>query len=230
MKEVIEKSNGKVLNRTLSSSSDEVKSTVVISPPNIQTAVFNIIGTAPLVINKFSQKSREQMKEKQEQGSQAKKGKARAAKDFDACYKGAFHVSLDGWNGIPASSFRCAMISACRLVNFKMTISKLSVFIIGDGFDADEGTPLVKIYGEPRKLEMYARNETGVCDIRIRPQWINWKCKLQVKFDADQFSQADIANLLMRAGSQVGVGEGRPDSKKSAGMGWGTFEIEGGKK
>jgi hypothetical protein len=39
------------------------------------------------------------------------------------------------------------------------------------------------------------------------------------------FSLDDISNLLMRVGLQVGLGEGRPDSKKSAGMGWGTFEI-----
>jgi hypothetical protein len=47
-----------------------------------------------------------------------------------------------------------------------------------------------------------------------------------VRFDADQFTLRDIANLLLRAGMQVGVGEGRPDSKKSCGMGWGTFEIK----
>lgn len=202
---------------------------VVISAPRIEVAGFNLVGTSPLVINKFSQKAREQMKEKQMAGSQAKKGKARAPKDFDACYKGAFHVSTEGWNGIPAAAFRNAMISACRLVNFKMTLSKMSIFTLGDGFDADEGTPLVRIYGEPRKLEMYARNETGVCDVRIRPQWIEWKCKLRVQFDADQFSHTDVANLLMRAGLQVGIGEGRPDSKKSAGMGWGTFTIKGEK-
>jgi len=27
-------------------------------------------------------------------------------------------------------------------------------------------------------------------------------------------------------GLQVGIGEGRPDSKNSAGMGWGMFTIE----
>lgn len=203
---------------------------VVISAPKIETAIFNLTGTAPLVINKFSQKSRQTMVDKQKSGQQSKKGKVREPKDFDAIYQGAFHKSQEGWNGITASSFRNAMISACRLVNFKMTIGKLSIFILGDGFDVDEGTPLVRIYGEPRKLEMYARNETGVCDIRVRPQWIEWSCKLKVQYDAEQFSQTDIANLLMRAGAQVGVGEGRPDSKKSAGMGWGTFRIDGGKK
>jgi len=38
-----------------------------------------------------------------------------------------------------------------------------------------------------------------------------------------------VTNLLSRVGMQVGIGEGRPFSKNSAGMGWGTFELEGSK-
>jgi hypothetical protein len=52
-----------------------------------------------------------------------------------------------------------------------------------------------------------------------------WSATLRVKFDADQFTVTDVVNLLSRAGGQVGIGEGRPDSKESAGMGWGTFRI-----
>ena len=46
-----------------------------------------------------------------------------------------------------------------------------------------------------------------------------------MRYDADQFTAVDIANLMMRVGVQVGIGEGRPDSKTSTGMGWGTFEV-----
>ena len=46
-----------------------------------------------------------------------------------------------------------------------------------------------------------------------------------MRFDYDQFGYDDVSNLVLRAGIQVGVGEGRPDSKKSTGMGWGTFTI-----
>lgn len=35
-----------------------------------------------------------------------------------------------------------------------------------------------------------------------------------------------MVNLLSRAGLQVGIGEGRPDSKKSAGMGYGLFTVD----
>ncbi|MBE3134790.1 MAG: hypothetical protein IMZ55_15075, partial [Acidobacteria bacterium] len=178
------------------------------------------------VQNKFSNKARDTMKAKQEAGQQAKKGKAREAKDFELCYQGAMHKSREGWCGIPAGAFRNAMISACRMVGYQMTRAKLSVFAEADGFDVDDGTPLVKITkGAPHYHEMAVRNESGVCDIRARPMWDSWECKLRVRFDADQFSLSDVSNLLMRAGMQVGVGEGRPDSKSSAGMGWGVFTI-----
>ena len=55
--------------------------------------------------------------------------------------------------------------------------------------------------------------------------WKRWEAKVTLQWDGDQFGMADVANLLMRAGIQVGVGEGRPFSKKSHGCGWGTFEL-----
>jgi len=201
--------------------------TVTIKPPAFKTAAFKIVGTAPLVVNKFPAKAREMMRAKQAAGTQGKKGSAREAKDFDACYQAARHLSRQGWDGIPAASFRHAMVDSCKLVGFKMTLAKLALFIEADGFDADEGTPLVKIIGgEPKVLEMAVRNQTGVADIRVRPQWMEWSANLRVRFDESVFSLADITNLVMRAGMQCGVCEGRPNSKESVGMGWGTFEIE----
>lgn len=200
---------------------------VSVRAPDFRVAVFRIRGTAPMVQHKFSKKAREQIMAKQAAGSQAKSKRVRDARDFDRDYQEAMHVASDGWQGIPAPAFRNAMISACRTVGFKMTHAKLAVFVEADGFDADDGTPLVKIIkGEPQKHEGYARNETGVVDIRVRPMWREgWEADVRLKFDADMFSPTDLANLLLRAGLQVGVGEGRPDSRNGPGVGWGTFTI-----
>lgn len=207
----------------------EQEKVITIAPPNFQTAEFHITGTAPYVQNKFSQKAQDQMKAAHEAGSTGKKGNKREAKDFRACYEGAKHKTEKGWCGIPAPAFRNAMVSACRIVGFHMTKAKLSVFVEADGFDKDDSTPLVRItHGEAEYTEMPVRNETGVVDIRARPKWAEgWKATLRVRFDADQFTLQDVTNLLMRVGAQVGVGEGRPDSKKSCGMGWGLFAIDG---
>jgi len=113
------------------------------------------------------------------------------------------------------------------MVGFKMTHARCSVFVVADGFDADDATPLVRITkGEPQYLELAVRLETGVCDIRPRPMWEpGWEANVRIRFDADQFSVSDVANLLLRAGAQIGVGEGRPFSKNSKGMGWGMFRL-----
>jgi hypothetical protein len=36
---------------------------------------------------------------------------------------------------------------------------------------------------------------------------------------------ADVLNLVSRCGMQVGIGAGRPDSKASAGCGFGLFQV-----
>lgn len=203
----------------------QIQQTVTIKPTNIQEAVFNIRGTAPLVQARFSEKAKQAMMAKMAAGSTASKSRAKPARDFDEDMKNAMHISEDGWQGIPAGAFRNAMISACRLVGFKMTLAKLSVFVVADGFDRVDGVPLIRFEGEPERHEMAARVGIDGTDIRIRPMWRKWSSSVRVKYDADQFTLEDVTNLMQRVGLQVGIGEGRPDSRSSAGLGWGTFEL-----
>jgi len=201
---------------------------VVVQAPNLQTGVFYIRGTSPYVQCAFSKKAREIMRKQQEAGSTSRKNKAKIAKDFQAAYEQSMHVSTEGWNGIPAPAFRNAMVSACRLVGFAMTRAKLCVFIEPDGFDAYDGTPLVRIVkGEPKYAEHAVRIQQTT-DLRARAMWDpGWEATVRVRFDADQFTLEDVGNLMLRIGMQVGIGEGRPDSRTSCGMGWGLFELIG---
>lgn len=200
---------------------------VAITAPNFGILNLIIKGTAPLVIERFSKKA--ELMEKMQQGTVAKSKKIHKARDYERDCEAARYRHKDGWEGVNAASFRAAMISACRLVNFKMTIAKLSIFIEADGFDKIDGLPLVRIFGESRVFTAHTRNATGVVDIRSRPQYRDWACKLKIKFDQDQFNATDVINLMSRVGGQVGIGAGRPDSKASAGCGWGTFDVIGGK-
>lgn len=199
---------------------------ITVKAPNFKTAVFTIVGSEIYVQNRFAAKAG--IMATQAAGSVAKSKKVRDAKDFDKLYREAMHVSREGWHGIPASCFRNAMISACRTVGYKMTHAKLACFVIADGYSAEDATPLVKITkGVPKRRDDYARNDNGSVDIRSRPMWEpGWEAIVRIRFDADMLSLRDVANLLMRVGMQVGIGEGRPDSKNSAGMGWGMFEVQ----
>ncbi len=199
---------------------------VKISPPRMGHAAFKISGTAPLMTARFSKKA--ELMAKMQEGKSAGSKRDRTARDFEAdAIAAAYHAKEGDWNGINATSFRNAMISACRLVGFKMTLAKLSIFVEADGYDKDEGTPLVRILaGPPTTSIMPARNATGVIDLRSRPMWApGWGALVRVTWDLDQFTLTDITNLMSRVGAQVGIGEGRPDSRDSAGLGYGLFAV-----
>lgn len=202
---------------------------ITIKPANMVRVSFDIVGTSPYVQHKFADKARKQIIATQEAGSQAKKGKQREAKNFDEVYKNATHFSQEGWCGIPASAFRAACIDVCRAVGFQMTKARMSIFCEADGFDPDDGTPMVKFTkGTPTRHIAHARNDNGSIDIRARPMWApGWEATVRLTFDGDQFTASDVANLLDRAGRQVGVGEGRAFSRNSSGCGWGSFKLKG---
>lgn len=198
---------------------------LAISAPDFGVIELIIRGTAPLVVERFSKKA--EIMAKMAEGSSAKSKKERSARDYERDAEEARYRSPAGWEGVNAAAFRAGMISACRLVGFKMTLAKLSVFIVADDFDKIDGLPIVRIYGESVTFTAHTRNATGVVDVRSRPQYRDWAAKLRIKFDRSQFKTADIVNLISRVGGQVGIGAGRPDSKASAGCGWGTFAVVG---
>jgi len=200
---------------------------VVITPPKLNTVDFLIVGKAPYVQQAFSEKAKQEIRDTQEAGSTGKKGKKRDPKNFQECYENSKHISHEGWCGIPAGAFRAAMVSACRLVGFKMTLAKLSIFVEANGYDKNDNTPLVKITkGEPQFCLHPVRLKGDTIDLRARAMWNpGWEAMVSITFDEDQFTVTDVANLMTRVGRQVGLGEGRPDSRSSVGMGWGLFEI-----
>lgn len=196
------------------------RTAVSIPAPNFDVIQLRIRGTSPMVQHRFSVKAREQIKATQEAGSTAKGKKKREPKNFQALYEQAQHKSTDGWNGIPAAAFRNGCISACRVVGYAMTRARLALKVLEDGYD-DEGQPLVRIAkGKPTYHESYARNDNGSVDLRARPMFHpGWEAIVRIQFDADMFTRADVANLMARMGMQVGIGEGRNDSKDSFGCG-----------
>lgn len=199
---------------------------VVIQAPDFRLLELQIEGTSPLVINRFSAKAIEMMRATQEAGSTAKSKKAREPKDFDALFENAKHVSEDGWEGIHAAAFRNGAISACRACGFKMTHAKLAFSVHADGYDRVDGAPLVRLtHGEAEQYVAPTRNATGVVDLRCRPMYRKWGANLRIKYDAGMLTAADVSNLIVRVGLQVGIGEGRPDSKASAGLGFGLFSV-----
>lgn len=196
---------------------------MVIAPIDMKEAHIAIVGTAPYVQNKFSSRVLGDIEKKQRE--EKRRTEPKKARNFEAEALEAAHVDNYKHYGIPAPAFRAGMISACRVVGFKMTQAKLSIFVRTNRFDISDQTPLIPIFGEITTHKCAVRIQQTI-DVRWRPMWREgWTALVPIEYDGGMFNQQDILNLLQRVGAQVGIGEGRPDSKSSAGMGWGTFRI-----
>ena len=69
---------------------------LVIQAPNMETVVLHIRGTTPYVQNKFSGRIRDEIADKQAEGTKpAKAGKARPPKDFQQLYRECQHIERE---------------------------------------------------------------------------------------------------------------------------------------
>lgn len=202
---------------------------VTIKAPNFVTLEIPIVGTAPLVSNNFSQEVRNSIEAEMAGGAPAKtanKKKIKEAKDFEKQFQGSLHRGESGEYGMPASSFRAAMIRACAFLGVEMTLAKGCVFIEEDCFEAGTQTPLVVLDSVPIMSVDPVRLGTSMGMVARGRYPVGWKVNLKIRYDADRFSHDTIANIVARAGISVGIGAGRPFSTMSAGQGWGTFRID----
>lgn len=186
------------------------KSTAAIELPplNIQTVTFVLIGDSPLIVHAWSEKAKRQMLDKQ----MKKATKAKEAKDPEADYEACFYKTETGAYGFPAIGVKAAMVSACRFVDAKMTVMRGAFHI-----DCE----MLTVVGDPRPREDMVRVGMGTADIRYRPEFVEWRIPVTVKFNASVISAEQIANLLNAAGFGVGIGEWRPEKNGS----YGRFHV-----
>jgi len=195
-----------------------------------QEARIPIVGTAPLIVSKFSEKAKQMMLDAQ----QGRK-KAKVIRDPEADFQAARHRigNNEGWDGFPAAGAKGAIVGGARFFNDKklnMTLLKQSILVVGEG---DDGLMPIehgdgKIYGvdlDPVQREDMVRNATGVADFRFRPMYDPWSMTLRVIYLPDVMSLETVV-ALVDAGGFVGLGEGRPGSRMSQTGTWGTFQVD----
>lgn len=197
---------------------------IYIPRPREEAVTFPIVGTRPLIVHNWSDKARRMMLDKQ----MGKTKIGREPKDPVADFNASRYTSTEGWDGIPATAFKAAMVAACRLVDgLTMTLAKQLFFVVGDGFTA-KGVDLVRLVGEPTMREDMVRNDSGVADIRFRAQYWPWSAELTIRFNANLINHENIASLVALAGSSVGVCEWRPSAPKVATGSYGLWAIQEG--
>jgi hypothetical protein len=192
---------------------------VYIPPPRVAWMEVVIVGTTPLIMNKWSEKAKTILGGR-EKGDPIRKEKRKPEEEFEAAthmYKGDYVF--------PVAAFKKAMVHACTFIDKKFT----KIFARGAFFIRGDVTPdLVKLEcTEPWMREDTVRRppKTGSASLAYRPQFDEWKCSLKIRFLEDIVTREQILHLLSYAGFCVGIGEMRPSSE--SGTEFGCFEVEG---
>jgi hypothetical protein len=194
----------------------EVKKKIELPSLNLKEVTIPIVGRTPLLMDKFPKEAKEMILAKQMGISKTSGKKIRNAKEE---IEHAVHKTNKGKVGFPTDAFKRGMMDCVTLVGNKMFSKKLVQGLqIVNGEDG-----LVVLEGGYKQdvLEHNIKHTT-----KFSPQFHNWKCKLVIRFDANNISENDIATLLNYAGFYVGVGAWRPKGRDGGTGTYGMFEVE----
>ncbi len=182
-----------------------------------------IIGRTPIISHRWSEKAVAMLPGHPDRAQlESKKGPHQPEEEAEA----ALYRLEDGRPAAPASSFKAAMVGACRFFGKKlsMTEAKLLFFVEADGIDPRDGRPLVAIDGRLELREDMPRITGGTAVLRYLYQIADWRAELRIRFLPLNITSDSIATLVDAAG-RLGVGDWRPSSPKSATGSYGTWQV-----
>lgn len=175
---------------------------------DIRTIRIRLIGDAPLITHRWSEKAKAMIRDKQT--GRASAGKQN--KDPQADYEGSLYPFPGGGYGFPCIAFKNAAVTACTSLG-KSVVTKVAArqafHVVGE---------LARIEGEPRMREDMVRVGMGVADIRYRGEFVDWSVELTIRYNARLLSADQVVNLFNTAGFAVGVGEWRSEKDGSYGL------------
>ena len=188
-----------------------------IPKPNIKNIMLTIVGTTPLIVNRFSERAMDEIEKKQTSPAGSKMAK-RKVRDPEAEYEGSIYLMKDGKNhGIKAMGFKNAMIDAAgTFTEFPKTSLRRAIHIDRD---------LLKIEFDEKDLHMdrsvvRLAGPSRPADLRYRARYEKWSVKVPLKYNADIIDKNSVVNLASLA-SNIGLHEHRPDKNGT----FGQFDV-----
>lgn len=194
---------------------DQIKDTaesaqsVVIEQPKKLWVCLELVGTADLIQNNFSQKAVEQMLRKH-MGITV----TRERKNPRQCIEDAKILNVKETICIPPTWVKNAMLTAAtHTKTLKKTQLRTTLFVVG------QSIPLQFKDMVPRMDMVRTSGMTRQPDIRFRPAFTDWSVKVLIEF-SDALPVQSVVDLVNRAGSG-GFGEWRPERNGT----FGTFRV-----
>lgn len=193
---------------------------LAISRIDAETLYVPIVGTAPLIMHKWSAKAKQQMLD----AMQGRK-KPKEAKDPRAEFEAAIYRLDDDAYGVPVLAFKMATVEASRL--YGKTVTKVglrqSLFFQGE-YSKSAGQSLVRLdVPDPVMREDVVRVGISGTDLRYRPEFVaDWKAELEVIYVKSSLTKESVLSLIDAGGTTVGVGEWRVERDGD----FGTYRID----
>lgn len=184
-----------------------------------ETVSVPIVGTMPLIVHNFSEKSKRQMLDAQ-QGRKSPK----QVRDPETEYNAAFYRTKDGY-GFPVTAFKACTVGAARFYGKDVRMTELRQFMFFHGHLSEKDPQaLVEIVGTPRMREDVVRlgGPSRSADLRYRPEFPEWSATLLVTYVTSSLSRASVLSLIDAGGMGIGIGEWRPEKRGE----FGTFKID----
>lgn len=189
---------------------------ISLQPLDIQHVSFMIEGDSPLIMNRFDEKAKQQMLEKQ----QKKAKKSSEIRDPEQeVVKSLYYMDETKTKvGFPSDGVKLAMIRGAKMTGMVMSDSRAAFFVKGIYSERD-GRDLIPVEGEVEAREDIVKIAMGTSMLRYRGQVrTGWKMKVDIKFNASLISAEQLLNMLEAAGFGCGIGEWRPERNGSFGM------------
>lgn len=197
---------------------------ITIERVGIETMMVPIVGTSPLIVSNFSEKSKRQMLEAQQGVRKIKEHRNPEAEYEAAFYRIAREGEPDTY-GFPAVGFKAATIGAARFYGKAIRMTEIRQFLFFKGiFTKADPQQLVEIHGEPEMREDVVRlaGVSRSADLRYRPVFNEWDAMLEVQYVKSSLSKESVLSLIEAGGLGCGVGEWRPERNGQ----FGTYQID----
>ena len=189
---------------------------IQLKPIHIKEAVIKIKGKTPLIVNNFSEKSKQQILDAQMKKAKGVKELRNPMEDFmrasywltempETFTKEAFDeaIAKGAKFGFPAKGIKASIVSgAYRNGYTKDKVSLYGAFLIPEEY--------IKIDFEDIEMrEDYVRIAHGGTDVRFRPQFNNWSMTFTIQYNENTYSLQQLINFINLGGFSCGLGEMR---------------------
>ena len=209
----------------MATKTSEVK--IELKPIQIKEAIITIRGTTPLIVNNFSEKSKQQILDAQMKKTKTKEIRNPIEDFMRASYwitempesftKEAFDEAVKNGAkfGFPSKGIKASIASgAYRNGYTKDKVSLYGAFLIPEEY--------ITIDCESIEMrEDYVRLPHNGTDVRFRPQFNNWSMTFTIQYNENTYSLDQLINYINLGGFSVGLGEMRVEK----GSNFGAYEV-----